>query len=157
MPPKTSSIKPSSISRALCSDGSLWRRLAMRRTLRALAAAQTGSFSEYALTADRIKLESIAFRVGRCRTAFKAATHQRRCWSHMEASCRNGCAAGGVNLSLPVRDTLPVRWIQLTPLEDRLQTRRLNPAGFSCDEWTEGLSVKPACVILLTVERGNGV
>ena len=63
----------------------------------------------------------------------------------------------GRNLSLPVRDTLPVRWIQLTPLEDRLQTRRLNPAGFSCDEWTEGLSVKPACVILLTVERGNGV
>lgn len=48
----------------------------------------------------------------------------------MEASWRNRCAAGGVNLSLPVRDTLPVRWIQLTPLEDRLQTRRLNPAGF---------------------------
>jgi hypothetical protein len=114
-----------------CDASSLWRRLAMRRTLRGLTAAPTGPFSEYALTADRIKPESVAFRVGRCRTAFKTATHQRRYWSHVEASWRNRCAAGGVNLSLPVRHTLPVRWIQLTPLEDRLQTRRLNPAGFS--------------------------
>jgi hypothetical protein len=57
-----------------CDASSLWRRLAMRRILRALTAAQTGPSSEYALTADRIKPETVAFRVGRCRMAFKVAS-----------------------------------------------------------------------------------
>ena len=64
MPPKTSSIKPSSISRALCSDG--------MRCIKPLAPSRNetnsswvngcsdGPFSQYAPTAGWIKLDSAA-------------------------------------------------------------------------------------------------
>jgi hypothetical protein len=67
-----------------CDASSLWRHLVMRRILRALTAAQRGPFSEYALTADRIKPESVAFRVGRCWKAVNAASlpHQLALWQN---------------------------------------------------------------------------
>ena len=61
----------------------------MRRTLRGLMSAPTWSFWEYAPQAPGIKRHpsytcqpsGFVFCTGRCRTAFGAKTHQRRCWS----------------------------------------------------------------------------